>query len=244
MSFQRRPHLFAIAIFLSLGIETHAKTFKNSFLQFEMPENWTCVLAGTEWICNPSAKSESREAVLVIAAKAVGPEDTFEVFQKNLKTPRTIQSRVGTPVKSQVLQVKDTRIQGQRWLEALHMSSEIEDFYTRYLVTVKEQLSILVSLTCQKTLFTKYSTVFSQILPTIKITASAQTLKSPLPAIQNTTGDIPPIAIAPLPPPEPTGVSRERPWLFYVLIALSGVVLVLFIATLKGDGKRQKRRLK
>ena len=231
-----------LILLLALSLPVHAKTFKNSFLQFEMPDNWTCVLAGTEWICNPAAKSESREAVLIVAAKVVGPEDNFEAFQKNLRSPRTIQSRVGTPAKSQVLQVKETKIQGQRWLEALHLGSEIEDFYTRYLVTVKEQLSILISLTCQKPQFTKYSSVFSQILPTIRIIASTQTLKAPLPLLKQSveTNEIPTVAAAPI----PVTSQQGRPWLFYVLVLLCGIVVILFTVTIRNDKKRPKTRRK
>jgi hypothetical protein len=230
-------------LFAVLGQPTmaQAKVFKNSFLQFDLPDDWTCVLANTEWICNPINKAQSREAVLVIAAKAAGPEDNFESFQKNLATPRTIQSRIGAPVESKVLQVKQVRIQGQSWLEALHFGSEIEEFYTQYLVTVKEQLSILVSLSCQKATFTKYSSLFSRIIPTFRIIAGSNLLKKPLPYLNQPTTPAQPVAVAPNLPEEPRG-PEKRPVIFWFLIGLSVLVVTLFIFALKGDSSDRSSR--
>jgi hypothetical protein len=224
-----------------LAASAQAKVFKNSFLQFDLPDDWTCVLANTEWICNPMNKAATREAVLVIAAKAAGPEDNFESFQKNLSLPRTIQSRVGAEIESKVLQVKPLKIQGQTWLEALHFGSEIEEFYTQYLVTVKEQLSILVSLSCQKAVFTKYSSLFSKIIPTFRIIANNSLLKKPLPYLVQPSTAPQPLPVAPSLPEEPRG-PEKKPVLFWFLIGLSVVVVTLFIFALKGDPQRKPRR--
>lgn len=217
-----------------------AKTFHNSYLQFEMPDNWTCVLAHTEWICNPTGKAESREAVLILAAKVSGPEDNFEEFKKNLSTPRNIQSRSGLPIQSKVVQVKTTQVQGQKWLEALHYQSEIETFYTRYLVTAKERLSILLSLSCQKAVFTKYSAVFNQLLPSLKITAPPELLKQPLPLLSPVPNDL--TLVAPAAPPEEPTTSLHGQIRFWIILGLVVGLVALFGFSLTGNRQRKSRR--
>ena len=56
------------------------------------------------------------------------------------------------------------------------MSSEIQDYYTLYLATVKEQLAILVSFSAEKDKYQKYNAIFDRALKTLKITADQHVL--------------------------------------------------------------------
>jgi hypothetical protein len=100
----------------------------------------------------------------------------------------------------------------------------------------------LITLSCEKSVFTKYSTLFSKIVPTIRIIASPSILKKPLPTLgQKVLPDAgPPLAPEKL-PDEPQGPER-KPVLFWFLMALSVLVIILFIMALRGEQKKPRKR--
>ncbi len=173
-----------------LSLNGHAKTFTNSYLTFELPNDWDCVLAGTEWVCSPTSKSGQREATLILGAKVAGPEDRLETFQKYLTTPKTLQLANGTTAPSQVIKIAPVQLNGQTWIEGIHLGSEIENFYTRYLATAKERLSILLTMSAHKSVWNNYEPIFGKMKNSLKITASPQLLAQP-PEQQ-------PVAVAPI----------------------------------------------
>ncbi len=231
-------HFIVVGV-LIFSTAASAKVFKNSFIEFELSDSWGCVLAAAEWICNPTSHTESREAALVISAKVTGPEENFEAFKKGLKEPRTIQARVGTPIQSKVLQFREVLLQNQKWIEAYHFNSEIEDFYSHYLATVKQNLAVMISFNAHKAHFNKYESIYSKMISTLKLIASKQMLESPLPVlkIEQTATQAPP-AVAAVEIPK----TQKRPWLFYLLVVLSVTMVILFIYTLVDSGKKPRRK--
>lgn len=168
-------HLSLISI-LILSSLAHAKTFQNSYVSFEVPDNWSCLQEGVAWTCTPTTPAESREAVIVLAAKVAGPEDNLVNFATYLKEPKKIKTHVGTPMPSQVMYAQQRALGGHTWVQAQHLGSEIQEFYTLYLATVKDQLAILVSFSAEKTRYSKYNPVFDRAIKTLKIVASQQLL--------------------------------------------------------------------
>lgn len=162
-----------------ISTSAHAKVFTNSYLTFNMPDDWDCVLAGTEWVCSPTSKSGQREATIILGAKSAGPEDRLDNFQKFLSTPKTVQLANGTTAPSKVIKVAPVQLSGQTWVEGIHLASEIEDFYTRYLATVKERLSILMTMSAHKSVWNNYEPTYGKIKSSLKITASPQLLIHP-----------------------------------------------------------------
>ena len=63
----------------------HAKTFQNSYVSFDVPDDWTCLQEGVAWTCTPKSALRSKEAVIVLAAKDAGPEDNLATFLNYLK---------------------------------------------------------------------------------------------------------------------------------------------------------------
>jgi hypothetical protein len=165
--------LFAV---LAMFSSAQAKTFQNSYVAFEVPDNWNCLQEGVAWTCIPTTSAESREAVIVLAAKVAGPEDNLTAFSSYLKEPRKIKTRVGTPMPSQVMYAQQRALGGHTWVQSQHLGSEIQEFYTLYLATVKDQLAILVSFSAEKTRYTKYNPVFDRAIKTLKIVASQELL--------------------------------------------------------------------
>lgn len=170
---------FSIAIasmlaLLSGGAE--AKIFQNSYVSFEIADNWTCLQEGVAWTCTPLDPVQSKEAVIVLAAKIAGPEDTLPGFLTFLKQPKKITTKVGTPMPSQVMYAQNRMVSAQTWVQAQHLGSEIQDFYTLYLATVKNQLAILVSFSAERNHYQLYNPIFDKAIKTIKIIAGDQLL--------------------------------------------------------------------
>lgn len=167
---------FILLLCVLVGIPAQAKVFQNSYLSFEVPDNWNCLQEGVAWTCTPSGVLESKEAVIVLAAKVAGPEDNLTTFQNYLSKPKKIATKVGTPMPSQVMYSRPRQLANHDWVQAQHLGSEIQDYYTLYLATVKDQLAILASFSTEKNRYQTYNPIFDKAIKTLKITASQQLL--------------------------------------------------------------------
>jgi hypothetical protein len=205
-------------IALSFSASVQAKTFQNSYVSFDVPDNWNCAQEGVAWTCTPQNVLEAKEAVIVLAAKVSGPEDTLINFLNHLKKPKTVTTKAGTPMPSSVMYAQERLLAGNRWVQAQHLGSEIQEYYTLYLATVKEQLAILVSFSAEKNKYQKYNPIFDRALKTLKITANQQLL---FPKKTTGGGEVLGINVAPgadmgdmMPPPE----KKKQPVMLVVLI--------------------------
>lgn len=182
---------FAISSFHS---ETQAKVFRNSYISFELPTKWDCYLENTVWICRYAiskqclgAKSNSqtckdqrkktREAIIILAAKEVGPKDSFKEYYNHLKEPRPIVTKQGKRTTSKVVHVKPISVQKQKWIDGMHLGSEIPHYYTRYLATIKGNIAVIVTFSAHKLYYTKYSADFFKAIKSLRVLATkAQTV--------------------------------------------------------------------
>ncbi len=231
--------LLIIASFISMTAS--AKPFQNSYIAFEVPDDWACLQEGVAWTCTPQGRIESKQAVIVMAAKVAGPEDNLFNFHTYLKSPKKITTRVGTPMPSQVMYSQERMLAGTKWIQAQHLGSEIVDFYTLYLATVKDQLAILVSFSAERSLYQKYNPIFDRAMKSLKIVAN-QKLLFPKGQVNPQT-DV--IGIAPagmaggedyLPPPP----TRRKPMGQWLIIGAGLIVAIgfLLMAVRKKNRKR------
>ena len=190
----KNPHhllSLLIFIFVSMGFqsETYAKVFRNSYVSFELPSKWDCYLENTAWICRYAiskkclggkAKSKScqaqrkktREAIIILAAKEKGPKDSLLEYDKHLKTPRPIVTKKGKRSKSKIIHVKPVSIERHRWIDGMHLGSEIPYYYTRYLATVKGNIAVLVTFSAHKLYYSKYSSEFFRAIKSLRVLAT------------------------------------------------------------------------
>lgn len=162
----------------ALSFNAHAKRFRNAYVSFELPPNWNCKLEGSEWVCENDFSQKTKEAIIILTAKEVGPTDTLPAYLAHLQTPRTIQGRGGATSKSQVIHVKERVIGGQMWIDGMHLGSEVGPYFTRYLATIKDRISILVTFSAHKQHYTKYSADFIKAVESLKVVATKDTLGS------------------------------------------------------------------
>ena len=220
-----------LALFFSFNC--HATIFTNSYMTFEMPNDWDCVLAGSEWVCSPTSKSGQREATMILGAKAAGPEDRLDNFLKYLSNPKTMQLVNGTTAPSKVVKVQQISLNGQNWIEGIHLNSEIEDYYTRYLATAKERLSILMTMSAHKSVWNNYEPVFGKVKNSLKITATPQLLIQPpekapnASPITKATDDIPTLESASIPTHQP--LWKQPFMIIAAIISLSVIGMAFYL---------------
>lgn len=228
-----------------------AKVFQNSYVAFEVPDTWVCVQEGVAWTCNPKGTLEAKEAVIVLAAKVAGPEDNLGTFLSFLKQPKKITTKVGTPMPSQVMYAQQRQLAGHNWVQAQHLGSEIQEYYTLYLATVKDHLAILISFSAEQNRYKTYNPVFDKAIKTLRIVANQQLL---FPKTQQTnSSDVIGIQVSNNPTPvenmlpPPARKSGGNKLLLIVLgvgLVFMGAVYILTTRRKKNSTPRKIHRIK
>lgn len=171
--FSRATCLLLLASFC---FAAQAKRFRNAYVSFELPPNWNCKLEGSEWVCENEFSSKTKEAIIILTAKEVGPADTLARYLAHLKSPRTLKGRGGQVTQSKIIHVKERVIANHPWVDAMHLGSEVGPYFTRYLATIKERIAILVTFSAHKEHFTKYSADFIRAVESLRVVATKDTL--------------------------------------------------------------------
>lgn len=159
--------------FYGLGIfvfsSSFASKFVNQFTEFELPAQWTCSLENAEWVCQNSNEAKKKEAVIVLAAKLKGDQDSLDQYLTYLKAPKVFVSAQGKSIKSESKYAKTISINGHPWVDSLHMASELPGYFTRYLATVKQDIGVLVTYSIQKSKYQDYFDQFENMTKTLKV---------------------------------------------------------------------------
>lgn len=172
-----------------------AKQFKNAYISFEIPERWNCVLEATEWVCRSQETNESKEAIIVLTAKEVGPSDSLQIYENHMKSPIKTTTKTGETVMSQVMSPpSQKKINNLLWVDGFHISSEIQNYYTRYIATIKEKIAVLVTFSAHKEFYTKYAQDFFNAVNSLNVIATKNSLQDP--SIQGAGGTLGPISTA------------------------------------------------
>ncbi len=154
---------------LSFSSISFAKTFSSQFSEFELPSGWDCALEGSEWVCQSDDKDRKKEAIIILAAKYRGEQDSLDQYQAYLKEPKSFNLPGGKTQISEAKTVSIKTINGQRWIDALHLASEVPGFYTRYLATVKDNLGVAVTFSVAKDHYDSYQDIFEKVVATLKV---------------------------------------------------------------------------
>ncbi len=164
-----------------MGAESaQATVFRNAYVSFEMPDNWKCVLEQTEWVCRSEDAGQSKEAIIILTAKEVGPMDSLDAYSNHLNTPQQVTYRnTGTTTSRIVYPPKKWQINDQTWVDGLHLGSEVPSYFTRYLATIKNKIAVLVTFSAHRNKYTDYSSAFFKAVQSLKVIATANLVNSP-----------------------------------------------------------------
>lgn len=229
-----RGTIFLILLVGSLQL-ANAKQFKNAYISFEIPERWNCVLEATEWVCRSQDNNESREAIIVLTAKEIGPSDSLQIYENHMKSPIKTTSKTGEIVMSQVMSPPTQKqINNLLWVDGFHLSSEIQNYYTRYIAAIKEKIAVLVTFSAHKDFYAKYSNDFFKAVASLNVIATKNSLQDP--SIQGPGGSLSPIsngqnAVMDIPGFEPIGGQKKSNKFLYIIgaIVLAAIGLLLLM---------------
>jgi len=160
--------IFVLSLFLYSHTSFAAK-FANQFCEFEIPPQWQCNLEGAEWVCQSSDPSKKKDAIIILAAKLKGDQDSLDQYLAYLKKAKAFTSIAGKPVKSESKYAKTVQLSQHPWVDSLHLDSEIPGFYTRYLATIKKDIGVLVTYSINKDKYRLYLNDFETMVKTLKV---------------------------------------------------------------------------
>lgn len=168
----------ALLTFLLACPQSLAARFANQFIEFELPAQWQCNLEGSEWVCQSTVDAKKRDAIIILAAKLRGDQDTLEQYLDYLKRPKTYTSVQGKPVTSEVKYTKTVELGQQGWVDSLQMDSELPGFYTRYLATTKLDIGVLVTYSIHRDKYQEYLPDFEGMVKTLRVFRKAGGINS------------------------------------------------------------------
>ncbi len=146
-----------------------AKRFSNQYCEFELPSGWQCALEGSEYVCQSENEASKKEAIIILAAKRRGEQDSMEEYTAYLKKSKTYTLPGGKVQVSDPKWTKNTDVNSHQWVDALHLASEVPGFYTRYLATVKEDLGVAITFSVAKDLYDQYQGIFDGVIASMRV---------------------------------------------------------------------------
>ncbi len=165
-----------LALIALMGLPAEARRFRNAYVSFELPERWNCSMENTEWVC-VNNEQKPKEAVIILTAKELGPGDSLENYENHLKSVRNLARPDGSTQASQVVQVNRVNIDNHTWVDGLQIGSEINSYYTRYLITTKDRIAILVTFSAHRNFYTRYSPDFLRAINSLRVVATQDLLR-------------------------------------------------------------------
>ena len=149
-----------------------AEMWGTEYLKFELPEAWSCQSEETQYMCFPKEAAKRKDALIVTAVKLQDSKtDTLEKYYDYLKKPKKVKTPEGDEITSEVHLISYKTIHEVKWIDALHQSSEVRDYYTRYLATIHNSVVIVVaySTSVQKNIL--YINDLRKMVDSLKVTA-------------------------------------------------------------------------
>jgi len=164
-----KTHSLAFVFTFLASISTaHADKFTNQFCEFELPPKWECNLEGAEWVCQGKDIERRRDAIIILAAKLRGDQDSLDQYLTYLKQAKSFVYK-NQPVKSDSKYAKIDRINEHAWVDSLHLESELPGYYTRYLATIKEDIAVLVTYSVKADKYKTYLQDFENMIRTLRV---------------------------------------------------------------------------
>jgi hypothetical protein len=109
-------------------------------------------------------------SIIIIAAKEAGSGDTLDEYYDHLAQPKTLMDGDRPLRRSQVRWVQRTFIGDQPWVESEQFESELPDFVTHYLATVRGRVAVLVTLSAHKIVYQAMAAQFEAVVRSLQVT--------------------------------------------------------------------------
>lgn len=236
-----------VAILSVFSPQLESKPFSNNFVEMNIPDSWECgPYMGEIWACQPIEKNN--EVIIVMTFADQGPNDSLNDFYKFMSQSIMVSTdpTTGEQHPSKPINMQYKSIMGQQWVDSQHLSTALPNYLTRYLTTIKDGRIVLVAITVEKDLYTKYMAELYRTVESMKLrtTFPAEPIQTGLtglignlkedPGKKKTTGSYVNI-----------DVSKGGNWGLALVLAFLAFVLVLYIIRKrrKNKGKTGKKPL-
>lgn len=145
-----------------------SKPFVSNFIEFNLPDNWDCEPVSEDWTCQTINPEFKKEALIVLTYRLSGPKDNLLEFLNFLKLSRNIKVKDAQLISKPVYS-KFKNILGHEWVDAVHENSELPNYTTRYLATIKNGRTLLLAFSVVKEKYNYYMPQFYSIVESLKI---------------------------------------------------------------------------
>lgn len=163
---------YALAIWL---LPAPPSYFHSQYLSVALPEGWQCSERKRAFLCrfaNAQGTEEdtpkSRQALIVFSTADTTPAYTFEALARHYSTPKPINTVEGLSASIVEQEAKPRTIDGRDWESAVHLHSELPHYRTRYLWTIRGDISVLISFTAHKLYHAEYTQDFEIALRSLE----------------------------------------------------------------------------
>jgi hypothetical protein len=161
--------LAIVAATYPVGALADMRTFANTYVSFQLPDSWECALQTSDWVCN-EREGAPFAAIMIITAKEAGSEDTLDQYYDYLAQPKTVINGDKRTLRSKIISVRRSTIGGQEWIDSEHFESELPNYYTHYLATVKGKVAIVVTLSAVRTVYQGMASQFAAAVNSLQVT--------------------------------------------------------------------------
>jgi len=127
--------------------------FRSPYVSFFLPDNWKCNRHGKSWICQKSGHHKESDAKILISAKRVGLNDSNEKYRERLSNPISMDGKNPRLISKIIYAPKKREVNCEAWIDSIHESVNVPDYYSRYLIVIKDQIAIFVVLSAPKDKF-------------------------------------------------------------------------------------------
>lgn len=160
--------LLAVGAVFAWAACAQARTFANSYISFDLPNDWDCKMEGTEWVCEEE-DSERHIAIIIMTAKEAGPGDTLDEYYDHLAQTKTLTDGDRPLRRSRIRSLQRNRIDGQEWIDCEQFESELPNYVTRYLATVKGDVAVLITLSAHRTTYSSMGSTFDAVIGSLQV---------------------------------------------------------------------------
>lgn len=141
---------------------------RTTYFEFALPPGWVCVREGTETVCRPDVPPP-HDAVIIFTAKIRNESDNLAAYKEHVSKPQKRIGRDGKEHESEVVRYGERAIGEYHWVDALHLGSEIANYYTRYLATTTAQIGVLITFSAHKSKLDERTKEFKACVESLRI---------------------------------------------------------------------------
>ncbi len=159
--------IFVFVAIILISITSQAKSFNSPFLSFDLPPGWNCQNYAGTWNCKNSNASKHK-AFIAVTAKKARLGTSLTTYKNKLLKPFT-RTWNNKTINSKPQSAEEVSIRGQNWIQSTHIDGEIPNSTTKYLVTVRSGLAILVTFSAHNDDYPMLSNDFMRSIESLKL---------------------------------------------------------------------------